>query len=155
VRVVLTRQQMYVLGHRPAMIQRIAMGAKADGTLDAITHDAVTLTSQYEDYFRQETGWSGLLYTSANAHYAHRLAKLDLPTSCDMRCPSAAPSVYALECAMDELAVALKIDPLELRSRRRARPAQRSAPAARPCANATAGGRGLRLGQRNPAPRDA
>jgi xanthine dehydrogenase YagR molybdenum-binding subunit len=115
VRVVLTRQQMYVLGHRPAMIQRIAMGAKADGTLEAITHDAVTLTSQYEDYFRQETGWSGLLYTSANASYAHRLAKLDLPTSCDMRCPSAAPAVYALECAMDELAVALKIDPLELR----------------------------------------
>ena len=93
------------------------MGAQADGTLDAITHDAVTLTSQYEDYFRQETGWSGLLYTAANAQYAHRLAKLDLPTSCDMRCPSAAPAVYALECAMDELAVALKIDPLELRLR--------------------------------------
>jgi len=117
VRVVLTRQQMYVLGHRPAMIQRIALGAKADGTLDAITHDAVTLTSQYENYFRQETGWSGLLYTSANAKYAHRLAKLDLPTSCDMRCPSAASAVYALESAMDELAVALKIDPLELRLR--------------------------------------
>ena len=64
VRVVLTRQQMYALGHRPAMIQRIAMGAKADGTLEAITHDAVTLTSQYENYFRQETGWSGLLYTA-------------------------------------------------------------------------------------------
>ena len=117
VRVVLTRPQMYALGYRPAMIQRIGLGANTGATLDAITHDAVTVTSQYEDYYRQETSWSGVLYTSANARYAHKLIKLDLPTSCDMRCPSAATGVYALECAMDELAVALKIDPLELRLR--------------------------------------
>jgi xanthine dehydrogenase YagR molybdenum-binding subunit len=117
VRVVLTRPQMYGLGYRPAMIQRIELGASADGTLEAITHDAITVTSQYEDFFRQETGWSGLLYKSANAKYEHKLARLDLPTSCDMRCPSAATGVYALECAMDELAVALKVDPLELRLR--------------------------------------
>jgi xanthine dehydrogenase YagR molybdenum-binding subunit len=117
VRVVLTRPQMYALGYRPAMIQRVALGANTGATLDAITHDAVTVTSQYEDYNRQETGWSGVLYKSGSAKYAHKLAKLDLPTSCDMRCPSAATGVYALECAMDELAVALKIDPLELRLR--------------------------------------
>jgi xanthine dehydrogenase YagR molybdenum-binding subunit len=117
VRVVLTRPQMYVLGYRPAMIQRIELGASADGTLDVITHDAITVTSQYEDFFRQETGWSGLLYKSANAKYAHKLARLDLPTSCDMRCPSAATGVFALESAMDELAVALKLDPLDLRLR--------------------------------------
>ncbi len=117
VRVVLTRQQMYVLGYRPAMIQRIVVGANANGTLNAITHDAVTVTSQHENYYRQETGWSGLLYSCANAKYAHRLAKLDLPTACDMRGPSAATGVYALECAMDELAAALKIDPVELRLR--------------------------------------
>jgi len=117
VRVVLTRPQMYGLGYRPAMIQRIELGASADGTLDAITHDAITVTSQYEDFHRQETGWSGLLYKCANAKYEHKLAHLDLATSCDMRCPSAATSVYALESAMDELAVALKLDPLELRLR--------------------------------------
>src|SRR5438132_2630701 len=117
VRLVLTRQQMYVLGYRPAMIQRVELGANAGGTLDAITHEAVTVTSQYEDFHRQETGWSGLLYNCANAKYAHKLARLDLPTSCDMRAPSAATGVYALECAMDELAVALKIDPLDLRLR--------------------------------------
>jgi xanthine dehydrogenase YagR molybdenum-binding subunit len=117
VRLVLTRQQMYGLGYRPAMIQRIALGANADGTLDAIAHDAVTVTSQYENFYRQETGWSGLLYKCANAKYAHKLARLDLATPCDMRCPSAATGVYALECAMDELAVALKLDPLELRLR--------------------------------------
>jgi xanthine dehydrogenase YagR molybdenum-binding subunit len=117
VRVVLTRQQMYGLGYRPAMIQRIELGAAADGTLDAMTHEAITVTSQYEDFYRQETGWSGLLYKCANAKYAHKLARLDLATSCDMRCPSAATGVFALECAMDELAVALKLDPLELRLR--------------------------------------
>jgi xanthine dehydrogenase YagR molybdenum-binding subunit len=117
VRVVLTRQQMYGLGYRPAMIQRIELGAAADGTLDAMTHEAITVTSQYEDFHRQETGWSGLLYKCENAKYTHKLARLDLATSCDMRCPSAATGVYALECAMDELAVALKLDPLELRLR--------------------------------------
>jgi xanthine dehydrogenase YagR molybdenum-binding subunit len=117
VRVVLTRPQMYGLGYRPAMIQRIALGAKADGTLEAITHDAITVTSQYEDFHRQETGWSGLLYKSDHAKYEHRLARLDLATSCDQRAPSAASAVYALEAAMDELAVALELDPVELRLR--------------------------------------
>lgn len=117
VRVVLTRQQMYGLGFRPAMIQRIALGASADGSLEAISHDALTVTSQYEDFYRQETGWSGLLYKCANASFAHKLVRLDLPTACDMRAPSATTSVYALECAMDELAVALDLDPLELRLR--------------------------------------
>lgn len=117
VRVVLTRHQMYALGYRPAMIQRIALGANAEGTLDAMLHEAVTVTSQYESFYRQETGWSGLLYKCPNAKYGHKLARLDLATSCDMRAPSAATGVYALECAMDELAVALKLDPLELRLR--------------------------------------
>ena len=117
VRVVLTRPQMYVLGYRPAMIQRIELGANTDGTLDAIMHDAITVTSQYEEYFRQETGWSGLLYKCANAKYDHKLARLDLATACDMRAPSAPTAMFALESAMDELAVALKLDPLELRLR--------------------------------------
>jgi len=117
VRVVLTRPQMYVLGYRPPMIQSIALGANETGTLEAITHNAITGTSQYEDYHRQETGWSGLLYKSAHAKYEHGLVKLDLATPCDMRAPSAASAVFALEAAMDELAVALKLDPLELRLR--------------------------------------
>jgi xanthine dehydrogenase YagR molybdenum-binding subunit len=117
VRLVLTRQQMYSLGYRPAMIQRIQLGANAGGTLDTIAHEAITVTSQYEDFHRNETTWSGLLYKSANATYTHKLARLDLATSCDMRGPSATTSVYALESAMDELAVALKVDPIELRLR--------------------------------------
>src|SRR5712672_3262667 len=115
VRLVLTRRQMYGLGHRPATIERLALGAKADGTLDAITHEAIGVTSQFEDFSRNDTGWAALLYKSANANFVHKLASLDVPTSSDMRAPGAATGVYALECAMDELAVALKTDPLQLR----------------------------------------
>ena len=75
------------------------------------------MTSQYEEFSRNDTGWSGIALQSANAKYEHKLARLDLPTPCDMRAPGAATGVYALECAMDELAVALKLDPLELRLR--------------------------------------
>jgi len=117
VRLVLTRQQMYGLGYRPAMFQEIELGVNAHGALEAITHEATTVTSQHENFYRQETGWSGLLYQSEHARYTHKLARLDLATSCDMRAPSAATAVYALECAMDELAVATKQDPLELRLR--------------------------------------
>jgi xanthine dehydrogenase YagR molybdenum-binding subunit len=156
VRVVLTRPQMYGLGYRPAMIQRIALGAKADGTLAAITHDAITVTSQYEDFHRQETGWSGLLYKSDHAKYEHRLARLDLATSCDQRAPSAASAVYALEAAMDELAVALELDPLELRLRCYSERDQHedrpySSKALRECYRQ--GAEAFGWGKRNPAPR--
>jgi xanthine dehydrogenase YagR molybdenum-binding subunit len=117
VRLVLTRQQMYGLGYRPATIERLALGAKADGTLDAVTHEAIAVTSQFEEFSRNDTGWAALLYKSANAKYGHRLVRLDVPTSSDMRAPGAATGVYALESAMDELAVALKLDPVELRLR--------------------------------------
>jgi xanthine dehydrogenase YagR molybdenum-binding subunit len=117
VRLVLTRRQMYGLGYRPATIERLALGAKKGGTLDAVTHEAIGVTSQFEDFSRNDTGWAALLYKSANANYVHKLARLDVPTSCDMRAPGAATGVYALESAMDELAVALKLDPVELRLR--------------------------------------
>ncbi len=117
IRLVLSRPQMYALGHRPATIERLAIGAESDATLDAITHEAIAATSQFEEFSRNDTTWSGLLYKCPNASYVHKLARLDIPTSCDMRAPGAATGVYALECAMDELAVALKIDPLELRLR--------------------------------------
>lgn len=117
VRLVLTRQQMYALCYRPGTIQRVSLGAKADGSLQAIEHDAIAITSQYEEFARKDTIWSGALYKCPNTKYTHGLARLDLPTPSDMRAPGAATGVYALECAMDELAVALKMDPLELRLR--------------------------------------
>ena len=117
VRLVLTRAQLYALGYRPATIERLALGANANGTLDAITHEAIAVTSQYEEFARNDTPWADLLYKSPNAKYEHKLTRVDLPSPCDMRAPGAATGVFALECAMDELAVALNIDPLELRLR--------------------------------------
>ncbi|MEY9108881.1 xanthine dehydrogenase YagR molybdenum-binding subunit [Bradyrhizobium yuanmingense] len=117
VRVVLTRQQMYGLGYRPMTIERVALGAKPDGTLDAITHEAVAVTSRYEDFSRNDTGWAEQLYKSPHSNFSHKLVELDVSTPCDMRAPGAATGVCALECAMDELAVALKLDPVELRLR--------------------------------------
>jgi xanthine dehydrogenase YagR molybdenum-binding subunit len=117
VRVVLTRQQMYGLGHRPATIERVALGAQADGTLDAVLHEAIAVTSQFESFSRNDTAWADLLYKSSASKFVHRLARLDVSTPSDMRAPGAATGVYALESAMDELAVALKLDPVELRLR--------------------------------------
>ena len=115
VRVALTRQQMFSLGHRPMTRQRVALGASADGTLQAVIHEATAETSRYEDYSEEVVNWSGLLYRCDNARFDHKVVPLDLPTPCDMRAPGAVWGLFALECAMDELAVGLGIDPVELR----------------------------------------
>jgi xanthine dehydrogenase YagR molybdenum-binding subunit len=117
VRLVLTRAQTYGLGHRPETIERLALGATAGGTLESLSHEAIAVTSQYEDFARNDTGWAEVLYKSPNADLTHKLVRLDVSTPADMRAPGAATGVYALECAMDELAVALKLDPIELRLR--------------------------------------
>jgi xanthine dehydrogenase YagR molybdenum-binding subunit len=117
VRIMLTRQQIFALGYRPGSIENVALGASAGGTLDAIKHELTAMTSRYEDFARDDVSWSGALYKCANAKYGQKLVRLDLPTPADMRAPGGATGVYALECAMDELAVALDIDPLELRLR--------------------------------------
>jgi xanthine dehydrogenase YagR molybdenum-binding subunit len=117
VRLVLTRQEMYALCYRPATIARLGLGAKRTGSLDAIMHEAIAVTSQHEEFARKDTIWAGALYACPNTKFAHKLVHLDMPTPSDMRAPGAATGVYALECAMDELAVALKLDPLELRYR--------------------------------------
>ena len=115
VRVVLTRQQMFSFGHRPATRQRVALGATADSLLRAVIHEATAETSRHEDYSEEVVNWSGLLYQCADARFEHKVVALDLPTPCDMRAPGAVWGVFALESAMDELAVALGIDPLDLR----------------------------------------
>ncbi|MGY4626402.1 molybdopterin cofactor-binding domain-containing protein [Bradyrhizobium sp. USDA 4486] len=115
VRVVLTRQQMYGIGYRPATIERVGLGAKPDGTLDAVVHEATAITSRYEDFSRNDAGWAEQLYRSSNSRCSHKLVRLDVSTPCDMSAPGAASGVCALECAMDELAVALKLDPVDLR----------------------------------------
>jgi xanthine dehydrogenase YagR molybdenum-binding subunit len=115
VRVNLTRQQMFTLGYRSANIQKLALGAGNDGSLASFRHDVVAMTSQFEDFQRDVVNWSSRLYRCANSALSQRLVKLDQNTPCDLRGPGGAEGVYGIECAMDELAYAAKIDPLELR----------------------------------------
>jgi len=115
VRVALTRQQMFTLSYRPATIQRLALGAAANGNLRSWQHEAVAMTSRFEEYQDNVVNWSRQLYVCPNAELSYKIAKLDLYTPCDMRAPGGATGVYAIECAMDELAYAVNIDPLELR----------------------------------------
>lgn len=117
VRVALTRQQMFTFGYRPGTLQRVALGAQADGRLSAIIHDALAMTSHFEDYKDGVVEWSGLLYRCDNTRFSHRLASLDVYTPMDMRAPGGAEGMFALECAMDELAHHAGMDPIELRLR--------------------------------------
>src|SRR5438477_6285595 len=78
VRVALTRQQMFSFGHRPTTWQRVALGAARDGTLQALIHEAVAETSQFEDFSEPVVTWSGLLYRCGNVRMDPRLAQLDL-----------------------------------------------------------------------------
>ena len=115
VRVTLTRQQMFWLGYRPANVQTLALGAERDGRLVSFRHEAIGMTSQFEDFQRNLVGWSSQLYGCANSARAQKLVKLDHNTSCDMRAPGGAEGLFAIECTMDELAHTAGIDPLELR----------------------------------------
>jgi xanthine dehydrogenase YagR molybdenum-binding subunit len=117
VRVTLTREQGFTVGYRPDTRQRVALGADADGRLQAIRHDAVAGTSTFEDHQEVVVNWSGLLYRCDNVKLTYELAKIDTASPTDMRAPGAALGVYALEVAMDELAYAAKLDPVELRLR--------------------------------------
>ena len=115
VRVVLTRDQMFTFTYRPFTLQHLVLGATRDGSLQALVHDAVQGTSTFEDYQEVVVNWSGLLYDVENASFSYKIAPLDTYTPGDMRAPGAPSGTFAIESAMDELAVAVGIDPVALR----------------------------------------
>jgi xanthine dehydrogenase YagR molybdenum-binding subunit len=118
VKLMVTRQQMFAFtGYRTPTIQRIQLGADADGTLVAIAHDVVEQTSTVREFAEQTALPSRMMYAAPNRRTTHRLAALDVPVPTWMRAPGETPGMYALECAMDELASACGIDPIELRVR--------------------------------------
>ncbi len=117
VRVTLTRQQMFTFGYRPRTQQRLRLAADEQGRLSAIGHDAIGQTSRFEDFAEHVVEWSGMLYQCDNVALSYRLAPLDVYTPLDMRAPGAGSGMLALECAMDELACATGLDPVELRRR--------------------------------------
>jgi xanthine dehydrogenase YagR molybdenum-binding subunit len=118
VKVMLSRREMYYgTGYRPHTVQRIALGASRDGRLAAIVHDAYQETSTYEEYTEALLNASRFLHSCPNVSTRHRLAPMNVHTPTWMRAPGEVSSIFALESAMDELAVALNIDPVELRLR--------------------------------------
>ncbi len=102
--------------HRPATIQRIRIGATADGTITAIAHESGS-GDQLNGQPETATSQTRLLYASANRLVSMRLAVLDLPEGNAMRAPGEAPGLMALEIAMDEMAEKLKMDPVAFRVR--------------------------------------
>ena len=118
VKLVLTRRQMFfATGHRPRTTQRIALGADRDGRLSALIHEGTGETSRHEQFIEALTTVSAYLYACPNVRRSYRLAPLDSSTPTFMRGPGEASGIFALESALDELAVALDIDPIELRLR--------------------------------------
>jgi xanthine dehydrogenase YagR molybdenum-binding subunit len=116
VKVMLSRREMYYgVGFRPHTVQRVALGASSDGRLAAIVHDAYQETSSYEEYAEALLDTSRFLYSCPNVYTRHRIAPMSVHTPTWMRAPGEVSGNFALECAMDELAVALNIDPVELR----------------------------------------
>jgi xanthine dehydrogenase YagR molybdenum-binding subunit len=116
VKVVYTRTQMFTgHGYRPYTIQKIALGADRSGKLSAMIHEAVHNTSSFEEFNDNTTGFTRQVYACPNLYAPTKIADTDLNTPTWMRAPGAVSGMFALECAMDELAYALKIDPLELR----------------------------------------
>jgi xanthine dehydrogenase YagR molybdenum-binding subunit len=118
VKLALTRQQMFSLvGYRPPSIQRIQLGADDGGRLTAIAHDAVQQTSKAKRYSEQIATCSRWMYAAPNRRTTHRIAALDVPVPTIMRAPGQATGMFALESAMDEMALACGLDPLEFRIR--------------------------------------
>ncbi len=118
VKLVLDRTQMFgPVGARPVTEQRMRLGALSDGRLMASSHDVVAHTSVIEDWIEPSAILTRMLYASPNQETSHRLARMNLGTPTFMRAPGEASGSFALESSMDELAVTLGIDPLELRLR--------------------------------------
>jgi len=117
-KLVLTRPQMFTLvGYRPAAIQKIALGATTDGKLTGMFHEASAITSNYEEFTENVVGMTRILYACPNVTTQYKVFPLDVSTPTWMRGPGEATGSFPLECAMDELAYALNLDPIELRLR--------------------------------------
>jgi xanthine dehydrogenase YagR molybdenum-binding subunit len=116
VKLVLHREQMFTnVGFRPYTIQKMGLGATKAGKLTGLTHEAVAMTSSYEDFMEGTVNMSRFIYDCANVSTRYRIVPLDTCTPIWMRGPGEATGSFALECAMDELAHKLNMDPIEFR----------------------------------------
>ncbi|MFB8111972.1 xanthine dehydrogenase family protein molybdopterin-binding subunit [[Kitasatospora] papulosa] len=111
------RYMAAIVGHRAPTLQRVRLGADRDGVLSSVSHEIVTQTSRIKEFVEQAAVPARVMYTSPHSRTEHRVVALDVPSPSWMRAPGEASGMYALESAMDELACALGVDPVELRLR--------------------------------------
>jgi xanthine dehydrogenase YagR molybdenum-binding subunit len=118
VKLTLTRPQMFdSAGQRARTEQRFSAGAGKDGKLVALRHATTTHSSPTHAYPEACGNMSRMLYSCPNVDVSLRLVVLNLTTPCPMRAPGETPGVFALECALDELAHEIGIDPVDFRLR--------------------------------------
>lgn len=116
VKLEVTRAQMFgMVGFRPRTEQHIQLGATNDGSLTASRHDCHSQTSTFDEFVEPSAVATRMLYAVPNQETSHRLVRLNYGTPTYMRAPGESSGTYAIETAMDELACALKMDPVALR----------------------------------------
>ncbi|HEX9160997.1 MAG TPA: xanthine dehydrogenase family protein molybdopterin-binding subunit, partial [Thermoanaerobaculia bacterium] len=116
VKLVVTRKQLFFgNGHRPETEQRVALGANPDGKLVALIHEGISQTNDVCDYAERFVRPTREIYASDNIRGVNPVVSLNLPSPTYMRAPGENPGMFAIESAMDELAYALKMDPVQLR----------------------------------------
>lgn len=118
VKLVLSRPEMFTgVGHRPSTVQRIRLGARRDGGLVALRHESVQSQATSDEHREMVASSSSDAYACPNGAFRDQQRRLNIPGPGSMRAPGVAPGNFALESALDELAYALGMDPLELRLR--------------------------------------
>lgn len=116
VKITVTRQQMFTnTGMRQFDEQAMRLGAKQDGTLTALAHNTTSHCAIDLQYYESCGNVSKMLYKTPNNEITHRLIPLNLQCPDSMRAPGEATGSFALECAMDEMAWKLQMDPIEFR----------------------------------------
>ena len=111
------RQTASLVHHRSATVQRIRLAADADGRISGIGHESVAAQNDQGQFLEPVPFGTLPLYAGAARRFSTKLVRLDLPETGAVRAPGEAIGTFAVECAMDELAHALKLDPIELRRR--------------------------------------
>ncbi|MFD3650333.1 xanthine dehydrogenase family protein molybdopterin-binding subunit [Streptomyces cyaneofuscatus] len=118
VRVVMTRRQMFSLaGYRSPTTQRVRLGTDPDGRLRALEHRSLNQTSTVYEFVEPSAGVARVMYDAGAHRTANHVVRLDVPSPTWMRAPGEAPGSFAIESALDELAVRAGLDPVELRLR--------------------------------------
>lgn len=116
IKIVLTRKMAFhAAGHRPRTQQRIRISADSNGKLTSLQHDYLNHTSILDDYKENCGECTKYLYSCPNLRITSSLSRRNIGTPTSMRGPGAIPGLFATESALDELAVQLKMDPLQLR----------------------------------------